>query len=113
MMLRVSSRTSVSTALVLGLALPGCSIPTPSKPPTAPITVGIGGGCKGHADYRTGLTCDSVSGTCQPAGSTIQDAPCVLSAECMPGLYCAQDVQSGKCEPAGSGVVGDVCTNES
>ena len=114
MMLRIVLKDLFSLAAVLGLALPSCGVSSPTLAPTIPpATVGIGGACKQASDCRNGLACNSLSNTCQPAGSTIQDAPCVLSAECMTGLYCAPAVPTGKCEPAGSGVAGDPCTNES
>jgi hypothetical protein len=56
------------------------------------------------SDCRFGLQC--VAGTCQAAGVTPQNQPCVTSAECADGLYCAL---SGVCTPAGDGAVGTTC----
>jgi predicted esterase len=104
-------RFSFSLGVVLALALSGCS----GKSSSGPIThgdSGVGVTCHSLADCRNGLSCDSATRICQPAGSTIQDAACVLSAECMPGFYCTQGPLVGKCAPVGTGALGADCSGD-
>jgi predicted esterase len=100
-----------SVGVVLALALSGCGGGS-SSGPIIHGSLGVGETCHNLADCRNGLSCDSVTHTCQPAGSTIPDAACVLSAECMPGYYCTQGPQVGKCEPVGTGAVGADCSGD-
>jgi len=114
MMTRVHSQTFFSAATVLVLALSGCGGPS-SNPGTisdagAGAGAGVGIACQRIADCRSGLTCDPTSQSCQPAGSTVENAACTLSAECVPGLYCSA---AGKCAAAGIGVVGNPCADGS
>ena len=110
MMPRVSSQTSFSVGAVFVLALFGCVHVTPNPGPNADAGAGAGVGspCQSLADCRSGLSCSATAHTCQPAGSTIENAACTLSAECAPGYYCTL---AGKCAAAGTGVAGDMCTD--
>ncbi|HJX66339.1 MAG TPA: hypothetical protein VJ860_20570, partial [Polyangia bacterium] len=104
-------RCFFSVGVVLAVALSGCS----GKSSSGPIThgdSGVGVTCHSLADCRNGLSCDSATHTCQPVGSTIPDAACVLSAECMQGFYCTQGPLVGKCEPAGTGALGVDCSGD-
>ena len=111
MTLRMRPRCFFSVGVVLAVALSGCS----GKSSSGPIThgdSGVGVTCHSLADCRNGLSCDSATHTCQPVGSTIPDAACVLSAECMQGFYCTQGPLVGKCEPAGTGALGVDCSGD-
>jgi predicted esterase len=112
MTFRTCSQSFFSVGVVLAVALSGCGGASPSKRPSTSGASGVGGGCQRLSDCRSGLSCVSASHTCQPAGSTIPDAACTLSAECMQGYYCTQGPVVGKCAPAGSGVVGDICADD-
>ena len=108
MMSRIRPQTFFS---VFVLALSGCGGGSSNKVTTHAGT-GVGGACQRPTDCRGGLSCESTTHTCKPAGSTIPDAACVLSAECMQGYYCAQGPVVGKCAPVGTGVAGDTCTDD-
>ncbi|HJX52831.1 MAG TPA: hypothetical protein VJ801_08705, partial [Polyangia bacterium] len=81
MMSRIRPQTFFS---VFVLALSGCGGGSSNKVTTHAGT-GVGGACQRPTDCRGGLSCESTTHTCKPAGSTIPDAACVLSAECMQG----------------------------
>lgn len=109
---RIRPRCFFSVGVVSALVLSGCS----GSSSAARIThgdAGVGVTCHGLADCRSGLSCDSVTHTCQPAHSTIPDAACILSAECMAGYYCTQGTQGGQCAPVGTGVLGASCSDDS
>jgi hypothetical protein len=71
--------------------------------------LGVGAACQSSVECRTRLTCDSISKTCVPSGSALEDGTCSLSAECMSGYYCTQQ---GKCARSGQGAAGAVCSFE-
>ena len=112
MTLHSGPQSFFAVGVALAMALSGCGGASSSKGPATPGTSGVGVGCQSPADCRSGLSCDSTSRTCQPAGSTIPDAACTLSAECMPGYYCTQGPVAGRCEPVGTGKVGDTCADD-
>jgi hypothetical protein len=112
MMLSVHFRACHSLSLWAALLLSGCWSVPQAKTTTSKPNTGFKGACQRSTDCRSGLYCDTSTYTCQPAGSTIQDAPCTLSAECMQGFYCTQDPVGGKCAPAGTGAAGAVCAHE-
>lgn len=111
MMPRIRPQTLFLIDVVLTLVLSGCGGGSSNKVTTHAGT-GVGGICQRQSDCRSKLSCESTTHTCAPAGSTIPDAACVLSAECMPGYYCTQGPLVGKCAPVGTGVVGDTCTDD-
>jgi len=111
MTLRICPQSFFSVGIVLALAFSGCGGVSSSKVQTHAGT-GVGGPCQSLADCRSGLSCPKATYTCQPAGSTIPDAACVLSAECMQGYYCAQGPLGGRCAPVGTGVVSDTCADD-
>jgi predicted esterase len=96
---------------LLGLA---CKQPYPEPPkldagPDMGIPgVGVGGACVQAADCRAGLNCRTDSHTCQPPGDKVPGASCILSAECLPGNYCAM----GICRASGMMVEGGGCSRE-
>ena len=112
MMPRIRLHTLFSVGAVLALAIPGCGGASSSKGPTIHPGTGVGGPCQHLSDCRSGLSCDSTTHVCTPTGSTIPDAACTLSAECMTGYYCAQGPVGGKCALAGTGVAGDTCADD-
>jgi len=105
--------TSALLSVSFALALAGCGSASPNSGPTIKPGTGVGGICARQSDCQMGLSCDTSTHSCQPNHSTIQDAPCTRSAECMSGFYCAQSSAGGKCEPAGNGVLGDACSDDS
>jgi len=98
-----------SIGVAAALAPSGCGGSSSSTGPITHGTLGVGATCQSLANCRNGLTCDPASHTCQPAGSTIPDAACTLSAECMQGYYCTQ---GALCEPVGTGILGDDCSGD-
>ncbi|MBM4371021.1 MAG: hypothetical protein FJ098_05165, partial [Deltaproteobacteria bacterium] len=75
---------------------------------------GVGEACEEDGDCRSGLTCQE--GTCQPAGTSLPDMPCVISAECGEGLVCGPDLENlampKTCQPQGDGEQWDVCSSD-
>jgi predicted esterase len=80
---------------------------TPPGVDSGPVGAGVGGPCMADLDCRTGLAC-ATTHTCQPPGNKVPDSSCTLSAECLPGNYCAM----GKCKPSGMTAEGGACTME-
>lgn len=72
--------------------------------------VGVGGACTNDGQCRHGLTCDQTVFTCQPTPTVMAGGMCQLTAQCVVGLYCAND---GTCHPAGTAAPGEVCTDTS
>jgi len=72
-----------------------------------PAGKGVGELCGADGECRSGLLCDATS-TCQPGHTLEAGQPCVISAECQDGLYCA----AGACAPAGDGQDGDSCVTD-
>lgn len=73
-----------------------------------PGALGIGAKCTNDKECRVALLCDKKLGTCQPGHSNVAGSPCVLSDDCMPGLYCGD----GKCVSEGPGKNGDKCVDD-
>jgi predicted esterase len=69
---------------------------------------GVGGACLQPMDCRAGLNCRADSHTCQPPGDKVPGSSCILSAECLPGNYCAL----GTCQPSGMVAEGGSCSTE-
>lgn len=65
--------------------------------------------CSNIADCRSGLTCSPETKTCQGSASKAEGSYCLLSSECLPGLYCSQ---LGRCAVVGSGKEGETCGND-
>ena len=75
---------------------------------------GVGEPCSEDEECRSGLSCQE--GTCQPAGSSLADMPCMISAECGDGLVCGPDLEDlaspKTCRPEGNGEQWDVCSTD-
>ncbi len=94
---------SIAAALI---AAPGCfkaedfvEFPNlPADAVTGPPIIGLGIGlaCTDDNDCRDGLECDS---TCQPAGTTLLDVQCLITAECQANAYCGPRLQCASFEP--------------
>src|SRR5687767_7927553 len=65
---------------------------------------GVGDSCGVDGNCRAGLLC--VSATCQPSHAAAAGATCMLSGECMDGLYCDA---TRHCSTAGMGMDGADC----
>ncbi|MBN1944121.1 MAG: hypothetical protein JW797_00540 [Bradymonadales bacterium] len=65
----------------------------------------VGEACETREECRTGLTCQD--GTCQPAGDRQEGSSCILTGECVEGLYCSPN---GFCQPAGDSQLNEACT---
>ncbi|MFH1531721.1 MAG: hypothetical protein ABIK09_13430 [Pseudomonadota bacterium] len=70
--------------------------------------------CEADGECRTGLACHE--GTCQPAGVSPIDAPCVISAECGDDLVCGFNLENltapKTCQPEGTGEQWDGCATD-
>lgn len=75
---------------------------------------GVGEACAEDGDCRSGLSCQD--GTCQPAGTSLMDMPCVISAECGDDLVCGPNLedlaQPKTCQPQGDGEQWDICSTD-
>lgn len=70
---------------------------------------GLGETCDPAAvvpECRLGLSC--IDETCRTTGDSLENRPCILTAECGDGLYCGF---VGACQPAGAGVAGAPCSS--
>lgn len=72
-----------------------------------PTGGGIGDDCSDTDPCRPGLACGAAS-TCEFAGDTPENSPCVAAGECADGLQCIGSV----CLPAGEGEAGDGCQTD-
>lgn len=85
------------------LVLVGCKQPFPDVPnldggvDAGLPGAGVGGACTQPGDCRVGLVCAADKHSCQPAGDKVPGSSCILSAECLPGYYCAM----GQCKASG------------
>ncbi|MEZ4268186.1 MAG: hypothetical protein R3F39_17625 [Myxococcota bacterium] len=72
--------------------------------------LGVGEACvlstSQTSDCRVGLAC--ANGTCKALGTSGVNLPCILSDECVDGLYCSV---TGTCQPAGSGALNAPCAS--
>lgn len=72
--------------------------------------LGVGEACVLSAsqtsECRIGLVC--ASGTCKAVGTSGVNLPCILSDECVDGLYCSI---TGTCQASGAGEVGAPCSS--
>jgi len=75
---------------------------------------GVGESCSEDGDCRSGLSCQN--GACQPAGSSSENKPCMISAECDDGLVCGFDLEAlanpKTCQPEGDGEQWDICSTD-
>ena len=75
---------------------------------------GVGEPCSDDGDCRSGLSCQE--GSCQPAGTSLPDMPCVISAECGDNLVCGFDLEDlgnpKTCQPEGDGEQWDICSTD-
>ncbi len=75
---------------------------------------GVGEPCDEDSDCRAGLSCQG--GTCQPAGTSLPDMPCMISAECGDELVCGFDLEKLEnpktCQPEGDGEQWDICSTD-
>ena len=75
---------------------------------------GVGEPCSEDNECRPGLSCQS--GACQPAGSSLADMPCMISAECGDDLVCGFDLENLEnpktCLPEGDGEQWDICSTD-
>ncbi len=92
------------------IALPDVTIDVTADINIDPTSgLGLGAACDASAavpECRYGLRC--VEAACAVVGDTPAGSPCITTAECDDGLYCAF---TGLCEPAGAGAEGDGCSS--
>ncbi len=95
--------------LVLSASLLGVSCTSGGGGSTdsgAPPLGGVGDDCGAPVPCRYPLFCDL--GTCAIHGSQNEGDDCTFTAQCIPGLYCAE---ARVCQPAGTGDVGSICAS--
>ncbi|MDZ4694029.1 MAG: hypothetical protein SGI86_02710 [Deltaproteobacteria bacterium] len=76
-----------------------------------PSGKGIGLACTGRVECRAPLDCSATTKTCQPDGMGVPGRACIVSADCLPALFCSP---LGQCASrvATPAMAGATCASE-
>jgi pimeloyl-ACP methyl ester carboxylesterase len=77
-----------------------------------PSGKGIGLACTGRMECRAPLDCSATTKTCQPDGMGVPGRACIVSADCLPALYCSDLVAQCTARVATPAIAGASCVVE-